>query len=156
VYLQRCTALAEHNRHQFYYKIYLWVTVCCYCEITTTVNTIMSVFILVDIYRCYIQLSGSDVFTSVSPLILWRRRAALVRSGKVYSREDTDSLKKCSALTASCVQCQPVARGEPGTVLWCRAAWVGRHCGAFRRMRAVDAATRPSGGWCSGADRGGS
>jgi hypothetical protein len=29
----------------------LWVAICCYCEITTTVNTLTSVFILVDIYR---------------------------------------------------------------------------------------------------------
>jgi hypothetical protein len=38
----------------------------------------------------------SDVFTSVSLLILWRLRAALVRSGKRYSHEETDSLKQCS------------------------------------------------------------
>jgi hypothetical protein len=29
----------------------MWVTLCCYCEITTTVNTLTSVFILVDMYR---------------------------------------------------------------------------------------------------------
>jgi hypothetical protein len=51
----------------------------------------------------------------------------------------------------SSVQCQPVARsrlrgGEPGTALGCRAACAGRHCGAFRRVRAVDAANGPSGG----------
>jgi hypothetical protein len=46
-------------------------------------------------YDCYIQLSVSDVFTRLSPLILWRRRAALVRSGKRYSREKTVSLKRC-------------------------------------------------------------
>jgi hypothetical protein len=32
--------------------------------------------------------------------------------------------------------------GEPGTALWCRAVCAGRHCGACRRMRAVDAASR--------------
>jgi hypothetical protein len=47
-------------------------------------------------YDCYIQLSVSNVFTRVSPLILWRRKAALVRSGKRYSCEETVSLKQCS------------------------------------------------------------
>jgi hypothetical protein len=73
--------------------INMWVTVCCYCEITTTVNTLTSVFILVDMYSmmAIYSLSVSDVFTTVSPLILWRRRAALVRSDRRYSREETDS-----------------------------------------------------------------
>jgi hypothetical protein len=70
----------------------MWVTVCCYCEITT-VNKLTSVFILVATYSMIAinSLSVSDVFTSVSPSILWRRRAALMRSGRRYSREETDS-----------------------------------------------------------------
>jgi hypothetical protein len=48
-----------------------------------------------------------NVFARVSPLILWRRRAALVRSGKHYSCEETVSLKQCSeselcTLSAGC------------------------------------------------------
>jgi hypothetical protein len=75
----------------------MWVTVCCYCEITTTVNTLTSVFFSsICTGYCYIQLSVSDIFTSVSPLILWQLRAALVRSGKRYSHEETDSLKQCT------------------------------------------------------------
>jgi hypothetical protein len=105
-------------------------------------------------------LSVSDVFISVSPSIPWRRRAALVRSGRCYSREETESTESVQ-WAPSCAQCQPVARsrlpgGEPGTALWCQAVCAGRYCSAFRRMRAVDAATRPSGGWCTGADHGGS
>jgi hypothetical protein len=96
--------------------------------------------------RRYIQviaiysLSVSDVFTSVSPL-MWRRRAALVRSDRRRSREETASTE-LAQWAPSCVLCKPVARsrlrgGEPGAALWCRAVCAGRYCDAFRRMRAV-------------------
>jgi hypothetical protein len=77
------------------HKKLMWVTVCCYCEITTTVNTLTSVFILVAMYSmiAIYSLSKSDVFTSVSPLILRWRRAALVKSGRRYSREKPDSIE---------------------------------------------------------------
>jgi hypothetical protein len=37
------------------------------------------------------SLSVSDVFTSVSPLMLWRQRAAVVRYGGRCSCDETDS-----------------------------------------------------------------
>jgi hypothetical protein len=35
-----------------------------------------------------------DVFTSVSPLILWRRRAGIVRSSSRCSHDETDSTEE--------------------------------------------------------------
>jgi hypothetical protein len=57
----------------------LWVTVCCYCEITTTVNTLTSVFILVGMYRlllytvvrvgCIYKCFSSDIVAAKGRLI---------------------------------------------------------------------------------------
>jgi hypothetical protein len=81
------------------------------------------------------QLSVSNVFTRVSPLILWRRRAA-VRSGKRYSCEETVSLKQCSESELCSVS---RLRGAG-----CAVESLGQLCGAEQCVL-VDTAARSAG-----------
>jgi hypothetical protein len=72
----------------------MWVTVCCYCEITTTVNTLTSVFILVDMYRLLVStvVRVGRIYKCFSFAIV----AAKGRVSEVpqsYSCEETDSLQ---------------------------------------------------------------
>jgi hypothetical protein len=117
----------------------MWVTVCCYCKITTTVNTLTSVCILVDMYSmmAIYSLSVSDVFTSVSLLILWRRRAALVTSGTRHSREQTDSTE--AVRRRPVVHCVSLLRGAG-----CAVDSLGQLCGAEQCVL-VDTAARSAG-----------
>jgi hypothetical protein len=73
-----------------------WVTVCCYCEITT-VNTLSSVFILVDMYRLllYTIVRVGRIYKCFSfAIVAAKGRDSEVRQS--YSCAETDSLKQRS------------------------------------------------------------
>jgi hypothetical protein len=134
----------------------MWVTVCCYCEITTTVNTLMSVFILVYMYRLllYTVARVGRIYKCFSfDIVAAKGHVSEVRQTLLPWRNRLTEAVQWEQIVYSVSR---LRGGEPGTALWCRAACAGRHCGALRRVRAVDAANGPSGGLCSGADRGGS
>jgi hypothetical protein len=83
------------------------------------------------------SLSVSDVFTSVSPFTLWRLRAALLRSGRRYSRKEMDSLKQCSE--SRVVYSVSRLRGAG-----CAVDSLGQLCGAEQCVL-VDTAARSAG-----------